>query len=331
MPQKKPRSWFMREVLAPGTPVASVACAEGCIMAGGAQVFRVGPGSWDVQHRGLPEGAELPLSIAMEPRPPFRLAVGPESGDVILFTDTVTSSSITGHAFIAEGAKQALELAWVAYEDRSSLFARTDDRELYRMGTLGWERVDLPPVHAIARDEAGGFAALTVVEGVPRIHATSDAGATWHVRALGVEVEAAPDAPASMAIAGPAVAVVIGDSGPLVSRRPGELATRHADLPRAYALAFGANDGGPADDFIYVALRRTDAEPAAVALLGADGSVFKVMDFLADDHGPLELGPIAWDSSRRALMVSSRGGLIAMGPDPAGDERARPEADPVPP
>ncbi len=52
-----------------------------------------------------------------------------------------------------------------------------------------------------------------------------------------------------------------------------------------------------------------------MALLGADGSVVKVMDFLANDDAPLELGPIAWDSSRRALMVSSRGGLIAMGPE----------------
>jgi hypothetical protein len=317
MAKEKPpitgRTWFMREVLEPGTPVASVACAEGCIMVGGTQVFRVGPGSWDVQHRGLPAGAELPLSIAMEPRPPFRIAVGPESGDVILFTDTVTASSITGHAFTAQhGSKQALELAWVVHEARSSLFARTDDGDLYWMETEGWARLDLPPVHAIAHDEQRGFAALTVVDGIPRLHTTADAGATWDVRALGVEVEAAPDAPASMAISGQAVAVVIGDSGPLVSRRPGERATRYAGLPRAYALAF---QGSEPDGWIYVALRRTEAEPAAVALLGPDGSVVKVMDFLADDHAPLDLGPIAWDSSRQALMVSSRGGLIAMGPD----------------
>ncbi len=243
MAKKEPaitaRTWFMREVLEPGTPVASVACAEGCIMVGGTQVFRVGPGSWDVQHRGLPEGAELPLSIAMEPRPPYRVAVGPESGDVILFTDTLTGSSITGHAFTTpSGAKQAVELAWVVHEERSSLFARTDDGDLYRMAIEGWDRVDLPPVHAIARDELGTFAALSVVDGVPRLHTTADGGATWLVRALGVEVEAAPDAPASLAIAGPAVALVIGDSGPLVSRHPGEPATRHAGLTRAYALAF---------------------------------------------------------------------------------------------
>ena len=313
MPPIHRHTWFMREVLEPGTPVASVACAEGCIMVGGTQVFRVGPGSWEVQHRGLPEGAELPLSIAMEPRSPFRIAVGPASGDVIVFTDTVTGSSITGHAFTAqEGSKQALELAWVVHEEQSTLFARTDDRELYRMETEGWLRIDLPPVHAIAHDEPGGFAALTVVDGVPRLHATADGGATWQVRALGIEVEAVPDAPASLAISGPAAAVVIGDSGPLVSRHPGAPATRHAGLSRAYALAF---QGSEPEGWIYVALRRTDAEPAAVALLGADGTVIKVMDFLATDQGPLELGPIAWDSSRQALMVSSRGGLLAMGPE----------------
>ena len=47
------------------------------------------------------------------------------------------------------------------------------------------------------------------------------------------------------------------------------------------------------------------------------------MDFLADDGEPLDLGPIAWDSARKALVVSSRGGLIAMGPEGLKRPRAK--------
>jgi hypothetical protein len=323
--KKQPRlseyTWFMREVLDPGTPVASVTCAEGCILVGGARVFRVGPGTWDVQYRGLPAGTEMPISIAMEPRPPFRVAVGPESGDVIIFTDTTTSSSVTGHTFTAQrGAKQAMELAWVVNEGQSSLFARTDDGGLYRMQTEGWDTLEMPPVRAIARDSHGGFAALTVVDGEPKAYLSYDGAATFAYRSLGVEVEAEPDAHAALALANGAVAVAVGDSGPMVSRGSGAVTTRHAGLGRAYALAF---QGGDPDGWLFVALQRSKAEPAAVWILDADGSSIKVMDFLADDDEPLELGPIAWDSARKALVVSSRGGLIAMGPEAPKRPRAK--------
>ncbi len=312
-------TWFMREVLEPGTPVASVTCAEGCILVGGARVFRVGKGTWDVQYRGLPAGTEMPISIAMEPRPPFRVAVGPESGDVIIFTDTTTSSSITGHTFTAQrGSKQALELAWVVNDGQSSLFARTDDGGLYRMQAEGWDSVEMPPVRAIAHDERGGFAALTVVDGEPKVYISYDGATTFAYRSLGVEVEAEPNAPAALALASGAVAVAVGDSGPMVSRGGGAPTTRHPALGRAYALAF---QGADPEGWLYVALQRSAAEPAAVWILAADGSSIKMVDLLADDGAPLDLGPIAWDSARHALVVSSRGGLIAMGPE--GKKRPR--------
>jgi len=318
-------TWFMREVLDPGTPVASVTCAEGCILVGGASVFRVGPGSWDVQYRGLPEGTEMPISIAMEPRPPYRVAVGPESGDVIIFTDTTTSSSVTGHTFTAQrGSKQAMELSWVVNDGQSSLFARTDDGGLYRMQTGGWDTVEMPPVRAIAHDGQGGFAALTVVDGAPKAYLSYNGAATFAYRSLGVEVEAEPDAHATLALANGAVALAVGDSGPMISRGSGTVTTRHPALGRAYALAF--QDADP-QGWLYVALQRSATEPAAVWILAADGSSIKVMDFLADDGEPLELGPIAWDSARKALVVSSRGGLIAMGPE--GPKRSRAKKKPV--
>ena len=313
-------TWSMREVLEPGTPATAVTCALGRIMVAGERIFRIMPGTWDVQMRGLPEGLELPLSIAMEPRPPFRIAIGPESGDAVIFTDTSNATSITGHAFTeTPGSKQARQLAWVVNEGQSSLFARTDDGLLYRMQAEGWEVPQLPPVHAIAHDEQGGFGALTVVDGVPKVFLTYDGGATWQIRPLGVEVEAAPDAPAFLALAGAAVAVVVGDSGPLVSRGPDQVTTRYPALSRAFALAFHGFDE---DAWIYAALRRTEAEAAAVWLLDAAGGSLKVMEFLADDHEPLEVGPIAWDSARTALMVASRGGLVAMAPEMPKPKRA---------
>jgi hypothetical protein len=321
LPSLSDLTWFMREVLDPGTPVASVACAGGCVMVGGMRLFRVAPGGWGVQHRALPEGTEMPLSVAMEPRPPFRVAVGPESGDVVIFTDTTTANSIMGHSFTAQrGSKQALELSWVVNDGQSSLFARTDDGGLYRMQAEGWDTVDMPPVRAIAQDEQGGFAALTFVDGDPKVYISYDGGDSFQFRSLGVELELEPDAPASLSLASSAVAVAIGDSGPMVSRGPDAPTTRHPGLERAYALAFqGLDPGG----WIYVALRRTETEAAAVWLLDAAGNKLKVMDFLAEDHQPLDLGPIAWDSARSALMVSSRGGIIAMGPELSKPKRAR--------
>jgi hypothetical protein len=323
--KKKPHAagltWSLREVLDPGTPVASVACARGCIIIGSQHLYRVAPGGWDVQYRGLPEGTEMPLSVAMEPRPPFRVAVGPPDGDVVIFTDTTNGNSIMGHSFNAQrGSKQAMELAWVVNDEQSSLFARTDDGGLYRMQAEGWDHVEMPPVHAIAHDEAGGFAALTVVDGEPKAYITQDGGEHFHFRSFGVEVEAEPDAPASLALAGTAVAAVVGDSGPMVSRAMNEPTTRHTDLGRAYAVSFQ----GPAPDaWVYVGVQRLAGDPAAVWLLDTAGNKLKVMDFRADDEHPLDLGPLAWDSARGSLMVSSRGGLIALGPESEKPKRPR--------
>src|SRR5262245_35886684 len=84
-PGPRPASvrWSVREILAPGTVVTSLACGNGAVVIGGAHLYRVPPGGWGVQYRGVPEGTELPVSIAVEPRSPFRIAVGPESGDVV--------------------------------------------------------------------------------------------------------------------------------------------------------------------------------------------------------------------------------------------------------
>jgi hypothetical protein len=347
-------SWFMREVLDPGTPVGAVTCVLGRIIMGGAAVYRVVPGTWDVQYRHIPDGVGWPLSVAMEPRPPYRVALGPETGDVIVFTDTTNATSIMGHPFTEQrGSKQAVELAWVAYEGSSSLFARTDDRMLYRMQDEGWHTLEIPPVHAIAQDEEGGFAALTVVDGTPKVYISYDGGASWHLRDLGVEVEAEPNAPARMALAGDSVAIVVGDSGPILSRGPGAVTAQYGGLVHAHTLAF---QGMAPDAWLYVGTQRsvnhlkpgeypppfptfreppppgsptTEEVPGAVWLIADGTSPIKVMDFLADDHQPLELGYVAWDSTRGALMVPSRSGLIAMGPEsgPGAKGRAKPKPE----
>jgi hypothetical protein len=317
MAKKKPTlpdtTWFIREVLEPGTPVGAVTCALGRIIAAGPSLYRIVPGTWDVQYRGFPKEAGWPVTVAMEPRPPYRVAVGSDVGDVIIFTDTSNATSITGHPFTDQrGAKQAAELAWVVHDGESTLFARADDGMLYRMQAEGWDALDMPPVHAIARDEEGGFGALTVVDGRPKAHLTYDGGASWVLRPLGVEIEAEPSAPAFLAMAGPAIAVVVGDSGPLVSRGPDVPTACYPGFARARSVAF---QGAEPEGWLYVGLHRTAEEPAAVVLLAEDGSSIKVMDFRADDHAPLDIGPIAWDPTRRALMVSSRGGLLAIGPE----------------
>ena len=301
--------------------MASVACAKGCIVIGSRHLYRVSPGGWDVQYRGLPAGTEMPVSVAMEPRPPFRVAGGPPDGDVVIFTDTTNANSIMGHSFNGpRGSNQAVVLSWVVNDEQSSLFARTDDGGLYRMQTEGWDGVEMPPVHAIAHDETGGFAALTVVDGEPKAYITHDGGDHFSFRSFGVQVEAEPDAPASLSLAGTAVTAVVGDSGPLVSRGAREPTTRHEELGRAYAVSFQ----GPAPDaWIYVGVQRRGRDPAAVWLLDTAGNKLKVMDFLADDDAPLDLGALAWDSARSSLLVSSRGGLVAVGPEVSRPKRSR--------
>jgi hypothetical protein len=261
----------------------------------------------------------MPISVAVEPRPPFRIAVGPEGGDVVIFTDTINASSIIGHAFgHARGSVQAKQLVWVGHGGESSLFARTDEGILLRMQVEGWDAVDLPPVRAIAGDAAGNFGALTVVDGTPRVYISTDGGSHLHFRSLGVDVEAAPDEPAFLALAGMAVAVGVGDSGLLVSRAAGAPTTVHPELGRAYCASFHGTDPRA---WIYVGLQRRGERPAEVWLLDVDGHGSKVLDFLADDDQPLDLGPISWDDVRKALMISSRGGLIALGPEVVAPRR----------
>jgi hypothetical protein len=313
-------TWFIREVVDPGTPVGAVACVLGRIMIGSEGIYRVVPGSWDVQFRKLPDGVGFPLSIALEPRPPFRLAVGVEGGDVLIFTDTANATSITGHPFTeVRGSKHAEELAWVVNDGESTLFARTDDDGLYGMKTEGFARLDVPPVRAIACDDDGGFGALCVVEGQPRVFTTYDGGTVWQFRSLELPVAADPSAPAALALAGESLALAIGDSGIVIDRGEDTPTQRVPGFERAYALAF---QGSQEDAWLYVGVQRKDEDPAAVWLLDDSGGMTKVMDFLCEDREPLDLGPLAWDPTRGALMVASRAGLLALGPEAPKKKRA---------
>jgi hypothetical protein len=314
-------TWSIREVLDPGTPVSSVGCAGGAIVVGSARLLRVAPGGWMLQQRPVPDGLELPVSLAVEPRPPFRVAIGPEDGDVVIFTDTSTASSIMGHGFSeTRGSKQAKELCWVVNDGESSLYARTDDDNVYRMQADAiWDQLEIPPVRAVACDDAGGFAALTVVDGRPRVYITPDGGDRFQLRDLGVDVEAAPDAPAFMALAGTAVVVGVGDSGPMVSRDAGADTLRYPKLDRAFSAAFPGPDP---QGSIYVAQQRRGPTPAQVWLLDeAGGEPLMVMEFLADDHEALDLERVVWDPARGALLIPSRGGMLALSPETKGPKK----------
>jgi hypothetical protein len=225
-----------------------------------------------------------------------------------------------GHGFSeTRGSKQAKELCWVVNDGQSSLFARTDDDQVYRMQTEGWDHLEIPPVRAVACDDTGGFAALTVVDGRPRVYVTPDGGDRFHLRELGVDVEAAPDAPAFLALAGAAVVVGVGESRPLVSRVAGADTVRYPKLDRAYAAAFTGPDP---EGWIYVAQQRHGATPAQVWLLDeTGGEPLMVMEFRADDHEPLDLGRVVWDPARGALLIPSRGGMLALWPETKGPKK----------
>ena len=305
--------WTMREVLPPGTPTFAVACPMGFVLIGGVGIFRVPPRSWDPQHRAVPDEMGPIHAIAMEPRPPFRVAMAPEAGDVIMFTDTPTGTSLMGVGFTAQrGGKRAMQLAWVEHEGQSWLFARTDDGGFYRMDTEGWGKCDLPPVHAIAQDQDGGVAALMIVDNRPIVHVSRDGGDKWIWRKLDVEVEAEPDAPACLALAGEAVALAVGDSGPLLSWGPKAATVRVPGLTRTCALAFTGSKRG---SWIYAAQQRAGDEPANISLISGKDDVLRVFTLLCEDNDPLDLGPIAWDPARKALLIGARSGLLAMDPD----------------
>jgi hypothetical protein len=312
---KKPSElkWTMREVLPPGTPTFAVACPSGFVFTGGDGVFRVPPKSWEVQHRPLPSDVGPVHAVAMEPRPPFRVAMAPDTGDVLIFTDTADGTTLMGLGFAAErGSKRAMELAWVAHEGESHLFARTEDGGFYRSEIEGWGQCDLPPVRAIAQDHEGGVAALMIVENRPTIYVSHDAGENWRWRRLDLLIEAAPDAPACLALAGDALAFAVGDSGPYVIWGPKAKPVRVPGLTRTCALAFtGAKRGS----WIYAAQQRAGDEPANISLIPGKDPVMVVFTLLCEDDEPLDLGPIAWDPARKALMVGSRSGLLAMYPD----------------
>ena len=311
----------MTERLAPGTPVAAVTTESGRIFIAGAGIYRFLAGSSTVEHRAIPAELGFPISIAAEPTPPHRIAFGAEGGDVVIFTDTQETHTITIHPFTdPRGQLRAIDLAWVTGENGSALFALTDDGALHRMQDGGWGGLVLPPVRAIARDELGGFAALTVVDGVPKVYVSRDGGDTWQLRKFGLDLEVEPDAPASLAIAGSAVAITVGDSGPILSRSHIRPVSRYPGLDRARSVAF---QGHSRESWLWVGLCRSRDELANVTIITAKGEPFKAMEFEADDLEPLDLGPIHWDESRNELLISSRLGLLGMGPEWLGKPRAR--------
>src|SRR6185437_1806985 len=123
----------------------------------------------------------------------------------------------------------ATHLAWGGVKGACSLWALNDDGSLMRMkpDLSEFEELDMDPMAAIASDDSGVVALVSVAGAEQRVYVTKD-GLDLDYRAIDPEIS--PTASVQIAVADNAVALVIDQEYVLVSRSVDEPFKRIAAL-----------------------------------------------------------------------------------------------------
>ena len=150
--------WTVSPALDPPSPVHLVNAANGLVIAAGASLHVLRPGSQRIRSRELPEG-EI-IAVAAEPWSPFRLAIVTAAG-VGVYTghrpwesvfDIAIEDSKVGPTHVAWSRRDGEPLLYVRQRTGEVLMVNLADQSI---GTLTG-----PKVVAIAGDSDGVFARL---------------------------------------------------------------------------------------------------------------------------------------------------------------------------
>jgi hypothetical protein len=167
--------WPVSFVLDPPSPVRFVSAASGLVVAVGASLHMLRPGSSRLRSRPLPPDLQ-PLAVAAEPWSPYRLAISTPSS-VGIYTghrpyDPAINLTFSGPEL------GPTHLAWCKREGQTVLYLRhpKGDISLVNLDDQSTAGLTGPVVQAIAGDAKGTFAMLALTPEEP-----ANVGDAWRL------------------------------------------------------------------------------------------------------------------------------------------------------
>jgi hypothetical protein len=300
LPSRNAETWECSFLFDAPCDVRAVSCHGGLIVAGGDELHLLRPGAQSMASRPPPRDVGPIRVAAAEPRAPFRYAVASED-HVTVFFRSDQGDQIAGLCCACPTlpAPPATHLGWGRAGGESALYIRWGDGSVVRMkqDMSGVDTTDLPPMDALAVDDAGTLAMISTAAPAPTAYLTRD-GENLDLRPLPEGWSRARDPHGKLAVAGTAVAFAAGGAV-FLSRATGAPFVQVELLEGATAIAL---EGPASDAALFGATRR--AGLTSILRVDAAGDALRVADF-GSDAGPPELTGLAWDASRQILWAAS--------------------------
>jgi hypothetical protein len=313
-------AWELGFALDEDVQVASIEARGGMVVAGGVEIYTLRPGAalW-TGHAPPPYDVGPVRLVAVEPRGARRHAIA-SAETVTMFVKAERDGDIEGISASVPGSK-VTHIAWGGMDGPSTLFFLRDDHVLYEMEAdrSGGQALAIEPLHAIASDDRGVVAMVSLSARRPRVLVMSN-GRRWEARVVDAEVR--PGASVQVAVADTAVALVVDEEYVLLSRARGE------PFARVPALDLGENEhgwrvgpvsfqGSSRDAALLCARSEDDLERIIrVDQAGAAVSILEVAGTEIRDAP--DIVSLSWDASRQTLWgATSDAGIFKVTPPEA--------------
>jgi hypothetical protein len=260
------------------------------------------PGDQNMKSRPPPLDIGPVHLAAVEPRGERRYAFASETMLAIFFRKNREDQILRLRPDPAGAV--ATHLGWAGTEGPCTLHVRWDDGDVarIRMDINDVETLEVPPMEALATDDAG-MLAMVSIETDDRVYVTRD-GELLRYRAL-PELAGDEDDPIHLAVAGMAVAVSRGGTV-LVSRGQDDPFVPCEPLAGAGPLAF---EGPSEDAALFGAINQKHM--GALVRVDRSGAAMRIAEFGSDETAAPEITALSWDTQRKRLWGASPGiGLL---------------------
>jgi hypothetical protein len=304
LPSRPGDTWGASFVFDTARDVRAVSSRGGLVVAGGEELHLLRAGTQSMASRAPPLELVPLFAAAAEPRAPWRYAIASKELVAVVFRTKEGGDQIVRLRCKTPG-RSATHLAWGRAGTESSLYIRWDDGEVVRMrqDMSGVEAPELPPMDAIAADDAGVLALASFDASAPRAYVTRD-GENVELRAI--DPPARPSRRVHLAVAGDAVAYALETGGVFVSREAEAPFVPCEPLATAGPIDF---EGISSDAALFGATRH--AGVVSITRVDRDGVAVRIADFGSDREVVPELTAISWDASREMVWgASPRMGLV---------------------
>jgi hypothetical protein len=279
--------------------VRTVSGRGGLVVAGGQELHLLRPGAQNMASRPPPLDIGPIFVAAAEPRAPFRYAVASEEMVAVFYRSKDGDQLLRMRC--PPSGPSATHLAWGHTDGSSTLYILWNDGVVARLNQdlSGAETIELPPIDAIAADNAGVLAMASFSEPTPRVYVGRD-GENFSFRPLPPDFSVEPSQHLYLTVADMAVAFAVEDGGAFLSRSPDDPFMKVEPLATAGAIDF---EGASRDAALFGATHH--AGIASIIRVDREGTAVRIADFGSDGGAPPEIIELAWDASRDMVWGAS--------------------------